>query len=185
MQSDSALVFDWQPKAKKGSIDVMSTAVPGSHWCAIRATTFIPHVTIERLRDFLLDESNMSGYDDLSESIEVRWGVHITLMMRFNFWTYLTIILLNYHDSNHIVHCDVVIQQPVLVVDERTSIPRLTYKAICSVYNLEWAPWRIPASYVTLDWSNLYAEKEGFVRDLKTLVGITSVRLQRHNQDVR
>jgi hypothetical protein len=72
MQSDSALVFDWQPKAKKGSIDAMSTAVPGSNWCAIRATTFISHVTIERLRDFLLDDSNMSGYDDLSESIEVR-----------------------------------------------------------------------------------------------------------------
>jgi hypothetical protein len=73
---------------------------------------------------------------------------------------------MNYHDSNHIVHYDVVIQQPVLVVDERTSIPRLTYKAICGVYNLEWAPWRIPASYVTLDCSNLYAEKEGFVRGL-------------------
>jgi hypothetical protein len=83
MKSDSALVFDWQPKAKKGNIEVMSTAVPGSSWCAIRATTFIPHVTRERLRDFLLDDSNMSGYDDLSESIEVRRCVQITLMMRF------------------------------------------------------------------------------------------------------
>lgn len=71
MLNDPSLVFDWQAKAKKGNIEVMSTGVPGSNWCAIRATTFIPHVTRERLRDFLLDDSNMSGYDDLSESIEV------------------------------------------------------------------------------------------------------------------
>ena len=69
---DKDLVFDWQTKAKKGSIEVKTSAVPGSHWTALRATTFIPNVTKERLRDFLINDSNLGGYDDMMDSIEVR-----------------------------------------------------------------------------------------------------------------
>lgn len=69
--ADDKLVFDWQSKAKKGSIEVCTSAVPGSPWTALRATTFIPHVTKERMRDFLMDDSNMGGYDDMMDSIEV------------------------------------------------------------------------------------------------------------------
>jgi hypothetical protein len=77
------------------------------------------------------------------------------------------------------VHCDVVIQQPVLVVDERTSIRRLTYKAIwptaprdfvvCTTWN------ELPDGSMLLTsrsaWSNLYAEKEGFVRGFLNISG--------------
>jgi hypothetical protein len=71
LEADDKLVFDWQSKAKKGAIEVCTSAVPGSHWSALRATTFIPHVTKERMRDFLVDDSNMGGYDDMMDSIEV------------------------------------------------------------------------------------------------------------------
>lgn len=69
--ADDKLKFDWQSKAKKGSIEVCTSAVPGSQWTALRATSFIPNVTKERLRDFLVDDRNMGGYDDMMNSIEV------------------------------------------------------------------------------------------------------------------
>ena len=68
---DDALVFDWQSKAKKDPIEVRGSSVPGSQWSAILATTIIPHVTVERLKDFLVDDRHIAGYDDMFDSLEV------------------------------------------------------------------------------------------------------------------
>jgi hypothetical protein len=64
-------VFDWQVKAKKGDVEVSTSAVPGSPWIALRATTVIPSVKSIFLKDFLMDDSNLSSYDDMLDDIQV------------------------------------------------------------------------------------------------------------------
>jgi hypothetical protein len=69
--TDEKYRFDWQIKTKKNNVEVSVSPVNGSAWFALKATTTIPHVTKEKLRDFLVNDNNLSGYDDMMDKIEV------------------------------------------------------------------------------------------------------------------
>lgn len=69
---DEKYAFDWQIKTKKNNIEVSVSPINGSAWFALKATTTIPHATKYQLRDFLINDNNLSGYDDMMDKIEVR-----------------------------------------------------------------------------------------------------------------
>lgn len=69
--TDEKYRFDWQIKTKKNNVEVSVSPINGSAWFALKATTTIPHITKEKLRDFLINDNNLSGYDDMMDKIEV------------------------------------------------------------------------------------------------------------------
>jgi hypothetical protein len=69
--TDEKYAFDWQVKTKKNQVEVSVSPINGSAWFALKATTTLPHVTKEKLKDFLIDDNNLSGYDDMMDRVEV------------------------------------------------------------------------------------------------------------------
>eukprot|EP00602_Paraphysomonas_sp_CaronLab_P002341 CAMPEP_0185032022 /NCGR_PEP_ID=MMETSP1103-20130426/19837_1 /TAXON_ID=36769 /ORGANISM="Paraphysomonas bandaiensis, Strain Caron Lab Isolate" /LENGTH=928 /DNA_ID=CAMNT_0027567755 /DNA_START=314 /DNA_END=3100 /DNA_ORIENTATION=- len=136
--SDEKYVFEWQHKVKKDNIDVSVTPVPGSAWFAIRATTTIPHVTKFSLRDFLVNDANMGGYDDMMDNVE-----------------------------------------PLLKVDDRTAIRRITFKAIWPTAPRDFV---VCTTWSELDdgsllissrsaWDDLFPPPQGYVRGFLNISG--------------
>lgn len=73
-------VFDWQVRSKKGPIEVSTSVTSDSSWIALRATTTIEHAGVEKLRNFLFEDSNLTSIDDMLDAVQVLYCLIVTHM---------------------------------------------------------------------------------------------------------
>jgi hypothetical protein len=148
-------VFDWQVKTKKSNVEVSVSPINGSAWFALKATTTIPHVTKEKLKDFLIDDNNLSGYDDMIDKVEVR---------------------VSSLDLSSISHN---VSQPLLRVNEGTAIRRMMFKGVWPTAPRDFV---VCTTWSELDdgtilissrsaWDELSPPEEGYVRGFLNISG--------------
>ena len=68
----SELGLDWQLKFNKPNINIFSSAVAGSSWCAIKAVTVMRVASPMALVDVLLNYDRMGEYDSMFKNSKVR-----------------------------------------------------------------------------------------------------------------
>ena len=73
-------VLDWQVRSKKGPIEVSTGVSSDSAWIALRATTIIEHADVVTLRNFLIDDSNLTSIDDMLDSVQVSCAPFYTML---------------------------------------------------------------------------------------------------------
>ena len=69
-KSDTGDCLEWVEKVNRKGVVVSASAVNGSTWLAIQATTTIS-ASLLTVRQFLLDDSNVGSYDDMFDTCDV------------------------------------------------------------------------------------------------------------------
>jgi hypothetical protein len=69
-RSESGQPLDWAEKLNKKGVVVHSSAVEGSTWMAIKATTKVS-ADVASTRRFLLDDANIGSFDDMFDCCDV------------------------------------------------------------------------------------------------------------------
>jgi hypothetical protein len=61
----------WKLKTSKNGAKVFGATIPGSPWAAVRSNAIVEGVTPKQLRDFLVNDDNVSLYDNNFDTYEV------------------------------------------------------------------------------------------------------------------